>query len=560
VLLLELWLEEANPRLLPELFATTDTGPLKGWARRWAVDPAPFAREQLRDYIADGCDRPGHRALVKALYKAVEGANDAQAMSWFMVAFDRLAPRELVEVVHWDWNSRTTYAAKELHFVRTLPRGSWGADRTGRFSKRTRLYLARRALRWYRHLGFRDPVAFRAAALLALKGYDDQHLNSPEHLLSAWGLTHLIYYGNDDILRRQVRGIAVAWGKSLDDLVPAPLHPQVWATAPEALLNLVCEAHATVVRTWAHSLLRQDHSPWLDALDLDAVRALLTAGNDQAVELGIERLEALPGLNAVGIELWLELLAIEHGDVLPRIIKLVETHVSPKRLRRDQLLALAQARFAPPALLGLGWLRDLSLGSGADLESALGLMDAPVPSVRAEALTWIAELLRISNFAQAEHVRDLLDARYEEARAVGLSLLTSERWRDETLLWAALPETPYPNVQVALVDHLRSREAQYSPKTRQQVWARALLAIHGGGRARGHAVRQIAQRLRHHPSEADALLRLLGLALRSVRVTDRRAALAAVTQAAFERPELRPAIAEHLPELTLFAQAPEATP
>jgi hypothetical protein len=67
-------------------------------------------------------------------------------------------------------------------------------------------------------------------------------------------------------------------------------------------------------------------------------------------------------------------------------------------------------------------------------------------------------------------------------------------------------------------------------------------------------VTPLAKRVVAKTDEADRLLPLLALSLRSVRPTDRRAALAALSQAAFRAPVLRAAIQARLPELQLFAE------
>ncbi len=102
-----------------------------------------------------------------------------------------------------------------------------------------------------------------------------------------------------------------------------------------------------------------------------------------------------------------------------------------------------------------------------------------------------------------------------------------------------------------LVRHLVEREGTLAPETLRHVWATALLAIHRGGRAKRGALNQIADRLARRPDEAEALLPLLAIALRSVRAPERRTALAAVARAAFREPRLRAAVARSLPELKL---------
>jgi hypothetical protein len=100
--------------------------------------------------------------------------------------------------------------------------------------------------------------------------------------------------------------------------------------------------------------------------------------------------------------------------------------------------------------------------------------------------------------------------------------------------------------------NLRQSEKALAADSLRQVWATVLLSIHSGGRAKQRVVRHIAERIVGRPQEAEGLLPLLGIALRSVRAPERRAGLAALSRAAFRTPELRSAIARKLPELRLF--------
>jgi hypothetical protein len=79
--------------------------------------------------------------------------------------------------------------------------------------------------------------------------------------------------------------------------------------------------------------------------------------------------------------------------------------------------------------------------------------------------------------------------------------------------------------------------------------------VHRGGRAKRGALQQIAERIARRPVEAEALLPLLAVALRSVRAPERRTALAAVARAALREPRLRAAIARALPELEISSEA-----
>ena len=71
-LLLDELLDAGDVRVLPELLGSRAQKKLAGVAQKLLTDPRPFAREVLRGYIDDGCDRPGHRVFVKTVFKAAE--------------------------------------------------------------------------------------------------------------------------------------------------------------------------------------------------------------------------------------------------------------------------------------------------------------------------------------------------------------------------------------------------------------------------------------------------------------------------------------------------------
>src|SRR5688500_2543819 len=101
--MLEEHFESGDERFLEELLNSNAAGTLKYFAPRWFSDGRPFARRMLIRYIDDGCDRPGHRPLVKALFKLAESSADDQLMGHFLVACDRFPTRELIKVIRYDW-------------------------------------------------------------------------------------------------------------------------------------------------------------------------------------------------------------------------------------------------------------------------------------------------------------------------------------------------------------------------------------------------------------------------------------------------------------------------
>ena len=76
-----------------------------------------------------------------------------------------------------------------------------------------------------------------------------------------------------------------------------------------------------------------------------------------------------------------------------------------------------------------------------------------------------------------------------------------------------------------------------------------LLGVHRGGRQKIKATQQVARKLADDPAQAEKLLPVLVVAVRSVRGAEFRAGLAAVVAAVEARPELGPLVRQHLPEL-----------
>jgi hypothetical protein len=64
-------------------------------------------------------------------------------------------------------------------------------------------------------------------------------------------------------------------------------------------------------------------------------------------------------------------------------------------------------------------------------------------------------------------------------------------------------------------------------------------------------LRRIAERVARKPDEADRLLPVLALALRSVRATERTGALLAIARAALSDPSLRDAVSRHFPDVVI---------
>ncbi|HEX8106849.1 MAG TPA: hypothetical protein VF516_03930, partial [Kofleriaceae bacterium] len=423
----------ADPQFLSELLrpaAAAHAAGLAGLAERWFRDDRPWARDMLRAYIDDGCDRPWHKALVKRLFKLAEAAGDDELMTHFLVAFDRLSRRYLIKeskYAGWDRAARRAIVLESMRLVQDpsiparLPereataggKGKAGArNQPGRkrpaeepqFTRVTRRYLARRAYRYFRMLAHRDLARYGRAMRLALPRYTDESLSTATRLLDAWGLMHALYARSPAIVRSPA-GIRLADGKTLADLAPAPHFDAAWDGVFSELLALASDAGSRTVRGWAVALLRARYAGDLAALAFPAIKRLVMSPHDEVVALGIERLTRMSGLETVALHDWLDLLAVQNLDVLPAIAELAERSLSPARLPLAQCIDLACGKTAPVARLGLVWAKTRAIQTADDLRAIARLARAGVATVRDEGTAWALEVIAAHPATRPDELR-----------------------------------------------------------------------------------------------------------------------------------------------------------
>jgi predicted DNA-binding WGR domain protein len=544
-LLIDVYGAAEDERFLDEVLHFDGAKKLATLAKPWFEDARPFARRALLAYVDDGCDRPGHKALVKRVYKLAEGAKDGELIAHFMAAFDRLNRRALVK----------TWAGQALQNDPSVPDLLDEDDEHPVFTRRTRRYLARRAYRYFRSMGYRDPAAYRRGVCAALALYRDEHLSTVGRLLSAWGLMHVLY-GRSTVLDRRPSGIVLSEGRTLAELEPAPIFPSAWEGAFEDLFDLLHRAQSRPVRAWTLALLRAKYQAELSALPLPRVKPLLLSRHEEAQVLGVDLLGKLRGLDGVALDEWLALLGAENLEVLAAVCERAEQHVSPSRLTLAQCLELAASPAAPLAELGLNLSKQKKVESEADLGLWLRVAKAPVAAVRAAGARHCRMLLGELPFARSEHVRDLVDAPFVDARAEGLSSLR-DRFGADVSLWLALTESPYPDVRSFVVAHARAFSSEADQGTLQRLFGTVMASVYGAGRDKRRVAREIAERLAEQPAEAPELLPLLSFTLRSVHAAERRLALSVLAQSAVRRPEVRSAVESMFPELRIAAEVSE---
>ncbi len=556
-LLLDEFFSEGDDRFFEELVATRADRKLHALAPRWFVDERPWARGMLLRYIDDGCDREAHRGLVKGLFKLAEEAGDDLLMAHFLVAFDRLVGHVVKQKSGWNWDTgqrfETYHRVRTTQQPRLLPRKP--KIRGGQFSIYTRQYLQRRALRYFRRLGFRDAARYGSAVRTALLLYEDRHLERPEQLLDAWGLMHLLYHGSPVIVRAP-RGIRVAEGRKLSELEPAPLHPGAWRGSFEETMAMLAVTPCLFVRRWLVSWLEHTYEEPLRAPDIRHLKRLLWSPHADVQSFAAGLLERARGAETLPLVEWLSLLDIDHPTAISVLCDMVKRHVSPDRLDLAACVDLACARPAPVAELGLTWARTKPIDGPEALQTALRLVEARAANVIENAVAWLVGLVGQASLGTSHHVLTLLDAPQVLARTAGVRLMKDPRFSDDPQLWAALVESPYADTRAFLITHLESRIPSLPEEGVQRTWATTLLAVSRASRAKRQVLRQLARRVATDPDRAEDWLPLMAIALRSVREPERRAALAAIGKAAFLQPCLRQPIAKHIPELQLFPEVP----
>ncbi len=567
-LLIDEFFAAGDERFVREVLELRDDSKLKSLGDKWANDKRAFARTSLFRYLEQGgADLPNHRALAKIIFKTAEKNQDDELMAHLLVAFDRFAHRRLVTRTRYDWNSRTTTTYSLLLKDRALivrrPKNlknvpSWRRyvyEQNHRFSLVTRRYLQRRAWRYFRKLAWSDGARYVRALCLALKLYPEDALDKPVRLLDAWGLMHALYWGADT-LQRKPTGIDVAEGKNLKELIPAPYKAELWNDQFDALLDLFLRAKGNTVRHWALTLIRKDHIARLKSLPLETVRLLLRYERADAQELGAALLATVSGLESLPVTEWVSFLKLENQNALTLIVQLVKKYVTPDRLKLNQCVELACSTIAPVASLGFEWAKTRPVQGDADLDALLPLTQAGVKTVRQPATEWLAGLMLLNESPRMpERVRELLDSAFDDVRSQALTLMQKDkRFGESQLLWAAMAESPWSEVREAMVAQLSERQAIYAPETLRAVWATSLLAIHRGGRAKRAVAVQVANRIITMQAEADALLPLLAIALRSIRAPERRQALANLARATLRVPALRPKVETLMPELKLSTE------
>jgi hypothetical protein len=480
----------------------------------------------------------------------------------YPVGLDWTSMRRLKTVQAPDWVGRLKLDPMKHGALALPPEASRKKLETFRlFSLATRQYLRRRAWRYFRKLGKLQPERYVPAISEALVLYEDADVDSGLAFIDNWGLVHALFHYSP-VLQSHPRGWRVAEDRSLSELEPNPIYEHLWRSAPRALFDLMVRARSRPVRQWGLRVLRRDLAAASAAVSLEERIGLLGHVDPEVVAFAADWLRASPDLGTVSPERWLAVVESASPESLETLAEIMGQHVAAERVSLPDAARLAACRPLPLARLGLNWLKTKTPASDDERRSLFVLLEAQSEPLRPEILAWLRSTLASSPEFHSEWVLEFLDSRYADARTEGMSWFRGEpRAHDDVTLWQRLLESPYDDVRLALAadldERLRLAKADgalelshaLDPDRLRLLWASVLLNVRRGGRVKPRVVEQVAQRLEHRPEEAEFLLPLLGVALRSLRQPERRAALTAVVRLVENRPETAPLVQKLLPEL-----------
>jgi hypothetical protein len=227
-------------------------------------------------------------------------------------------------------------------------------------------------------------------------------------------------------------------------------------------------------------------------------------------------------------------------------------HVAAERLSLAQALELACAMAVPVARLGFGYLQKKAIISAEDRAAIVALAEAKCEALSGELAHWALSIIGKKECYQTDSVARFFDSARSGSRDTAWNWLIQDGspGLDDAVLWSRLIETPYDDLRLRIVDHLDRQASDSRPiDDLRMLWTSVLLGVHRGGRQKAKAVRQVGMAIVADPSRADVLLPVLAVAVRSVRLPEARAGLAAVVGAVESRPELAEAVKRFLPEL-----------
>lgn len=495
----------------------------------------------------------------------------------FMVAFDRMVRRS--RVPRYLWNSATKESLREERLFAKPNRtvvdqtgrsmeygtGKWkrsvplpdiiNKPRNRLFRHKTRNHLRRSVWRHFRRLSYREPQQYLASIAAALVQYHDEDFKAGENIIDNWSLMHACYFHSDTVQFSAAHTNLVK-GQSLASLAAAPYRPELWKLpeACELLLKIVEHAESSLSRIWAIELLQKDHLAAAEQTSVTTLIALLRHRDQRVQEFAREMFSQSPALATLPISSWLMLCELSGFENLAMICGAMKTHVTAARLDNHQLLRLTTAAPATVAETGFQMLQERHAERALSTPELQTLSRAKCESSAETIARWGLKQLNHETRYSTESVLEFFDSLLQPMRAAATEWLEQpdSRGYEDPILWARLTETPFDDVRLRLVQCLdkRTQLPGVDAGSLTHVWCSVLLGVHRGGRTKAKAMSQMQAAVLAKPENADSLLPVLAVAVRSLRAPERRSALSTLASLLVRQPQLQSAIQRHLPELT----------
>lgn len=565
----------ADERFLDEWVRFSRPEFLSRFVERWITDSRPWARQQIIQYLQRDLNFPGHEVVVKRMCKHFYSTGDHELLAHFMVAFDRFVRRCRVDNSWWNRETRETIREEKL-FAKsnktiqneTGRTAEWGTGKYKRtvslpdvlnkpgnrlFSQRTRYHLRRKVWRYFRWLSYRDADAFLSAMTTAIAQYRDDDFGAGENIIDNWSLMHVCYF-HSDMLKFGAAHTNLRPGNSLANLSATPYQPQLWQRpdSSQHLLQIVTTANSVLARVWAIELLQRDHRDATLRIEMPSLLKLLAHADPRVQQFVSDVFEQHQGLANLPVTRWLELLDECDHALLPMICSAMKKHVSGARLDTPQLIQLASAQPVPVAEFGFDFLKARHSERPLTNGELTSLSRVRCEAMAGEITTWALSIFN-SELYQTNDVVEFFDALSESMRDASMAWLeqSSSRGHNDAALWARLIETPFDDVRLRVVECLHRRTNLPGAETDAlaPIWCAVILGVHRGGRTKLKAMSQMQAAILNQPSRSTELLPVLAVAIRSLRLPERRSALAAVAAIVQENPQLQAELQSLVPEL-----------
>ena len=370
------------------------------------------------------------------------------------------------------------------------------------FTPETRRYLRRRAWRYFRRLGRRQPDRYVPAVVGALMRYRDEDVADGLALLDNWGLVHALFH-HSPVLEPH-RRVAAGRGAIAGGAGTRPMFVTLSARRPRAFVDLLAGAACRAVRQWASRMIRKLRDAVVAVVSLEGWLGLLGHDDPEVAGLAAEMLRSAGGLDAIPPARWLALLDHPNPAALEVLVELIRKHLPPEQVAFADAARLAMSRPLPLARLGFDWLRARTPAAEPEFEAVLHLAGAECEPLRPEILGWARVVLASAPGFRPDWVLAFLDSRHADVRAEGMRWFRSEpRARDDVEIWRKLLESPHDDVRLALVAELETRTEgrrpgandALDPEALRLLWASVLLNVQRGSRAKPGVVRQVRERI-----------------------------------------------------------------